>query len=80
MKINVREGHVEIEGYVNAIERLSKPLLSRVGRFVEKICKGATSESSMKHDSAILVFACTDRKQIHAGWSCLLVALSASVQ
>ena len=41
MKINIREDHVEIEGYVNAIERNSKPLMSRIGKFVEKICKGA---------------------------------------
>ena len=41
MKINVREDHVEIEGYVNAIERNSKPLSSRLGHFVERICKGA---------------------------------------
>ena len=41
MKINIREDHVEIEGYVNAIERNSKPLMSRIGKFVERICKGA---------------------------------------
>ena len=41
MKINVREDHVEIEGYVNAIERNSKPFSSRLGHFVERICKGA---------------------------------------
>ena len=41
MNIKIREDSVEIEGYVNAIERNSKPLLSRVGRFIERICKGA---------------------------------------
>ena len=41
MKINIREDHVEIEGYVNAIERNSKPLMSRIGQFIERICKGA---------------------------------------
>ena len=41
MRINVREDKVEIEGYVNACERKSKPLYSRLGRFVEKICAGA---------------------------------------
>lgn len=41
MKINVREDHVEIEGYVNAVERNSKPLGSRIGQFIERICKGA---------------------------------------
>lgn len=41
MRINVRADSVEIEGYVNAVERKSKPLWSRIGRFVERICKGA---------------------------------------
>lgn len=45
MKINIREDHVEIEGYVNAIERNSKPLMSRIGKFVERICKGAFKRS-----------------------------------
>lgn len=41
MKILIREDSVTIEGYVNAVERASKPLYSRLGRFVEKICAGA---------------------------------------
>ena len=45
MKINVREDRVEIEGYVNASERYSKPLMSRIGRFIERICKGAFAKA-----------------------------------
>lgn len=41
MKIEVREDNVIIEGYVNAVERLSKPLNSRAGKFIERIRKGA---------------------------------------
>ena len=41
MKINVRQDTVEISGYVNAVERNSKPLMSRIGQFIERICKGA---------------------------------------
>ena len=41
MKIKLRADSVEIEGYVNAIERASKPLMSRIGRFIERICTGA---------------------------------------
>lgn len=41
MKIQIRSDSVEIEGYVNAIERNSRPLRSRIGEFVERICKGA---------------------------------------
>ena len=41
MEIRIKGDSVEIEGYVNAIERKSKPLWSRMGQFVERICKGA---------------------------------------
>lgn len=45
MKIQIRADSVTIEGYVNAVERASKPLNSRLGRFVEKICAGAFSRA-----------------------------------
>ena len=41
MKIQIRADSVVIEGYVNAVERASKPLISRFGEFIEKICAGA---------------------------------------
>ena len=41
MRITIRADAVEIEGYVNAVERLSKPLTDRLGQFYERICKGA---------------------------------------
>ena len=41
MRIEIRADSVTIEGYVNAVERPSKPLISRFGRFIEKICAGA---------------------------------------
>lgn len=42
MNITIRaDDTVEIDGYVNAVERLSKPLTDRNGPFVERICKGA---------------------------------------
>lgn len=42
MRINIRaDDSVEIEGYVNAVERLSKPLNSRLGKFLERIKVGA---------------------------------------
>ena len=51
MKINVRDDHVEIEGYVNAIERDSKPLHDRIlGRFIERICKGAFKKAIKRND------------------------------
>ena len=50
MKISIRADSVVIEGYVNAIERNSKPLISRIGRFIERICKGAFSRALQKND------------------------------
>lgn len=50
MKINIREDKVEIEGYVNAIERNSKPLMSRIGRFIERVCKGAFKKALKRND------------------------------
>lgn len=50
MKINIREDKVEIEGYVNAIERYSKPLMSRIGQFLERICKGAFSKAIKRNN------------------------------
>ena len=41
MRINLREDSVELEGYVNAVERSSKTLTDRIGNFVERICAGA---------------------------------------
>lgn len=50
MEIRVKKDSVEIEGYVNAIERNSKPLWSRVGQFVERICKGAFKKALKRND------------------------------
>lgn len=50
MKIRIRNDSVLIEGYVNAVERNSKPLRSRIGRFIERICKGAFSDALERND------------------------------
>lgn len=50
MEIRVKEDSVEIEGYVNAIERASKPLMSRMGQFIERICKGAFKKALKRND------------------------------
>lgn len=51
MEIRIRENCVEIEGYVNAVERASKPLWSRMGQFIERICKGAFSKALDRNDN-----------------------------
>ena len=50
MKINIRADSVVIEGYVNAVERASKPLFSRFGEFIEKICAGAFGRALKRND------------------------------
>lgn len=50
MKIKIRADSVEIEGYVNAVERVSKPLWSRIGRFIERICAGAFKKALKRAD------------------------------
>lgn len=50
MKIQIRADSVTIEGYVNAVERSSKPLNSRLGMFVEKICAGAFNRALGRAD------------------------------
>ena len=41
MNIRVTKDSVEIDGYVNAVERLSKPLKDRLGEFLERLKVGA---------------------------------------
>lgn len=55
MKINIRADSVEISGYVNAVERSSRPLWSRIGQFVERICKGAFSNALKRNDDVYLL-------------------------
>ena len=50
MKINIRADSVVIEGYVNAVERASKPLFSRFGEFIEKICAGAFGRALKRNE------------------------------
>lgn len=50
MEIRIKGDAVEIEGYVNSVERKSKPLWSRMGQFVERICKGAFEKALKRND------------------------------
>ena len=51
MEIRIRADSVEIDGYVNAVERDSKTLWSRMGRFIERICKGAFFNALKRNDN-----------------------------
>lgn len=49
MNIRVLEDRVEIEGYVNAVERSSRTLWDRFGSFIERIAKGAFGRALEKN-------------------------------
>ena len=55
MQIRVKDDVLEIEGYVNAVERLSKPLRSRTGMFQERIKKGAFRRAIENNDDIKLM-------------------------
>ena len=55
MQIRVKVDSVEIEGYVNAVERKSRPLWSRMGKFIERICKGAFKRALDRNDNVRLL-------------------------
>jgi len=48
MKIIIRADHVHIEGYVNAVERLSKPITERLGTFRERVMAGTFKKALKK--------------------------------
>lgn len=50
MRIEIRNDKAILEGYVNAIERESKILQSRAGRFIERIRKGAFFNALKRND------------------------------
>ena len=41
MRIEIRGDSIIVDGYVNAVERFSKPIASRTGQFIEQIVPGA---------------------------------------
>ena len=50
MNIRVNKDSVEIDGYVNAVERLSRPLSDRLGNFVERVKAGAFKRALERAD------------------------------
>lgn len=55
MNIRVTDDKVIIDGYVNAVERLSKPLKDRLGTFVERIKAGAFKRALESADDVRLL-------------------------
>lgn len=56
MKIEVRNGAVNIEGYVNVTERLSKPIKDVRGQFLERVATGAFNSALQRNDNVELRF------------------------
>lgn len=56
MKIIIRSDHVHIEGYVNAVERLSKPITERLGTFRERVASG-TFKKALKRAEDIRILS-----------------------
>ena len=51
MNIRITNDSVTIDGYVNAVERLSKPLHDRLGRFLERVKVGAFRKALDRNDN-----------------------------
>ena len=62
MNVNIRADSVELEGYVNAVERASRPIASRLGKFRERICKGAFS-NALKRNQDVRLLLNHDKKR-----------------
>ena len=56
MKVIIRSDSVEVEGYVNAVERNSKVLYDRnIGKFIERISAGAFRRALEKNDDVLVL-------------------------
>ena len=55
MRIEIRNDSVLLDGYVNAVDRESKPIPSVKGRFVEKIQPGAFQRSLERRENVDLL-------------------------
>ena len=66
MQVRIREESIEIDGYVNAIERKSKTLRSRIGKFVERIKKGAFRRAIERNENVLLLLN-HDRDRVLGG-------------
>lgn len=51
MKVEIRNDKVIIDGYVNAVERFSKPLYDKKGKFVERIMPSVFRRAIEKNDA-----------------------------
>lgn len=55
MQVRIREDSIEIDGYVNAVERKSRKMRDRFGPFIERICKNAFKNAIARNDNIRLL-------------------------
>jgi len=55
MKVEIRNGKVLIDGYVNAVERFSKPLTDTRGKFIERIMPSVFKRALEKNDNILVL-------------------------
>lgn len=64
MRIEIRNNSVVLDGYVNAVERDSKPLLSPQGLFIEQIKTGAFKRALERNNDVKLLFNHKEDRQL----------------
>ena len=64
MRIEIRNDSVLLDGYVNAVERESKPIPSERGLFIEKIKSGAFQRSLDKRPNVDLLLNHNSNKKL----------------
>lgn len=68
MKIEVREDQVLITGYVNAVERLSKPITENIGgevkRFLERVKAGVFKDALKRNENTPVLLNHKDERQL----------------
>ena len=64
MKIEVRNGKVVLDGYVNAVERFSKPLIDSSGKFIERVMPGVFKRALERTDDVPILLDHEDDKKL----------------
>ena len=65
MKIQIRNGTAIIEGYVNAVERFSKPLYDTRGKFIERIMP-SVFQKALERNNDVLTLLNHDHEEVLA--------------
>ncbi|AWB17255.1 HK97 family phage prohead protease [Clostridium botulinum] len=64
VRVEIRSDHVIIEGYINAVERDSRPMPSPKGKFVEQVRSGVWKNAISKNDNIIFLLNHNNNKKL----------------